>query len=599
MSLNGSSPSLQDFSLIKTYVDKITNEKSLSKPSLGFLFFALDLVLNLQEDEIEDSITDTAYLYEKGEQDEKGHDRGIDAIYIDENELPATVHLFNLKYTDNFKKTTNHFPSNEIDKITSFLSALIRQDEHLEANVNKPLFSKVQDIWTLFNNQNPKFIIHICANFYNGFEVFEQKRFEKEIDRFSNFKIEYHLMPSIVSRLTRQGKQVINARIRAIDKNLFEKSDGDIRALVVDLDSRDLLRIVVNDENIRNSVDIPDYSILQHHQILEDAFEDNVRVYLKQRSKINRNIKETALSNESHRFFYFNNGITITCLHFDYPKQQRAPIIELEHLQVVNGSQTLHALFDAFKENPERLIDVDVLCRIYETRNEELSTDIAEYTNSQNPVKSRDIRSNDYVQKKLERELAALGYFYERKKGQFAGKPKNKRIDAEKAGQALLAFFNKMPAEAKDAKRIIFAEKYDDIFTDQLTADSVLLAVRIFNEIEERKVSRKREILNNQENYETESFILHATYYIMYVVSELTEIKKISKEFSSYSDIAALYEEAANLVQSAIDTEKNSLEGYKENYNHRMFFKGNRPKLHLEGFFKKLSSQNLGTQMRV
>jgi hypothetical protein len=513
LSSKDTSPSLQDFSLIKTHVDSVTKDQDLSRSSLGFVFFALDLILSIQEDEIADAITDTAYLSERDK--DTGHDRGIDAMYIDESEIPATVHLFNFKYTEQFKSTTKNFPSGEIDKITGFVRAIMQQDEHLNSTINKHLFSKVQDIWNLFSNQNPRFVVHLCANFYNGFEPQEQKRFEREIDKFSNFSIEYHLTPWIVSSLTRKGKQVVNARLRAIDKNLFEKSDGDVRALIVDVDARELLRIVINDEKIRSEVDISDYLILQQNQILEDAFEDNVRVYLKQRSKINRNIKETALSDDAHRFFYFNNGITITCSHFDYPKQLRAPIIELEHFQVVNGSQTIHALFDAFKENPNKFDSMEVLCRIYETRNEELSTNIAEYTNSQNPVKSRDIRSNDYVQKKLEKEMESLGYFYERKKSQFAGNPKPKRIDAEKAGQALLAFYNKMPAEAKDAKRVIFAEKYDDIFTDELTADSVLLVVDIFNEIERRKLQRKKDIFADLTNYENESFILHSSYYIV------------------------------------------------------------------------------------
>ena len=50
------------------------------------------------------------------------------------------------------------------------------------------------------------------------------------------------------------------------------------------------------------------------------------------------------------RFFYYNNGITVTCSHFEYPKQVRNPIINLENLQIVNGSQTIHALFEAFNE---------------------------------------------------------------------------------------------------------------------------------------------------------------------------------------------------------------------------------------------------------
>lgn len=388
--------------------------------------------------------------------------------------------------------------------------------------------------------------------------------------------------------MTKRNKQPVNARIRAIDKNLFEKSDGDIRALIVDLDVRDLLRIVIDDEKIRQEVDIDDYSKLKDHGVLPDAFEDNVRIYLRQRSKINRNIKETALSDDAHRFFYFNNGITITCSFFDYPKQRRSPIIELQNLQVVNGGQTIHALFDAFKEDRSKFDSMDVLCRIYETRNENLSTDIAEYTNSQNPVNSRDIRSNDYIQKKLEVDLKSLGYFYERKKSQYSGEAKEKRIDAEKAGQTLLTFFGKMPAEAKDKKRLIFADKYDDIFTDQTTGESVLLAIFLFDRIEDKRTEQKQQILRSSD-HEDSSYIFYASYYILYVLSELAEIRCIDRIYENREEIFSMYDEAINLIKSAVRAEKEKLKDYRESYSHRTFFKSKKPILYLQNSFEELA----------
>ena len=249
-------------------------------------------------------------------------------------------------------------------------------------------------------------------------------------------------------------------------------------------------------------------------------------------------------------------------------------------MQVVNGSQTIHALFEAFKDDSTKFESIDLLCRIYETRNEDLSTNIAEYTNSQNPVKSRDIRSNDYIQKKLEKELEVLGYFYERKKAQHSRKPKDKRLDAEKVGQALLAFYNLMPAEAKDKKRIIFAEKYDDIFSDSTTAEAVLLAVDIFNYVEEKKSEQKKKILNNLNTSEEDiSYILHSTYYIIYMMSVLAEREGVEKVLAKKEEILSLYDEANQLIRNAVKKEKESLEGYKENYTHRIFLKGNRPKI--------------------
>jgi hypothetical protein len=573
------SPSLQDFSLVRTHVQQFTNDLELDSDSIGFMFFALDLILGLQDDEAEDAITDTSYLKQSGK--DSGHDRGIDALYIDENEKPSVVHIFNFKYTAEEKKIGRNFPAGEIDKVLSLVSSLISGDEKISETINKPLYSKVEEIWELFKVQNPKFIIHLCANYYLGLEEKERKRFEREINKYSNFKIQYHLMPNFVANLTRKGKQTVNAKLRAIDQNLFEKSDGDIRALIVNIDARELLRVVTNDEQIRKDVLIEDYRVLNKYSILEDAFEDNVRVYLKQRSKINKTIKETALSDDAYRFFYYNNGITITCSHFEYPKKVRNPIIELENLQIVNDSQTIHALFDAFREKDDNFEHIDILCRIYETNKEELSINIAEYTNSQNPVNTRDIRSNDFVQKKLEKELQALGYLYERKKGQHIGKPKAKRIDAEKAGQALFAFYTKMPAEAKNNKKLIFAEKYDDVFTDQITADSVLTVIRLFNEIESRKMKRKAEILANPQTYEDEAFIIYSTHYILYTISELADLENIEKGQHSYHQLIGLYDKSIELIKKAVAKERGTL-GIKEKYLHGVFFKSNKPKLYIQ-----------------
>jgi hypothetical protein len=164
------------------------------------MFFALDLILGLQDDEAEDSITDTSYL--KLSKKGSGHDRGIDALHIDDSEKPAIVHIFNFKYTGDEKKIGNHFPSGEIDKILSFVASVISGDEKISENINKPLFSKVEEIWALFKVQNPKFVIHLCSNYYLGLEENERKRFERETAKYSNFKVEYHLMQNFVSSVT-------------------------------------------------------------------------------------------------------------------------------------------------------------------------------------------------------------------------------------------------------------------------------------------------------------------------------------------------------------------------------------------------------------
>ena len=242
------SPSIQDFSLVKSYVEKFKKDYGFNDNSNAFYFFVLNLIMGLQDDEINDSITDNYYLKVTG--GKQGHDSGIDAIYIDDTESIATIHFFNFKYTDKYEKTKSNFEGGEINKIGSFLTSLMQKSESLKEEVNPVLFSKVQEIWQIFDNQNPNFVMHICSNQYYGFEKIEKNRFEREISKHSNFTIQYHLMTDLVSSATAQGHKQVNGKIKAIDKNFFEKSDGDIRALILDVDAKDLIRLVLNDDDI-------------------------------------------------------------------------------------------------------------------------------------------------------------------------------------------------------------------------------------------------------------------------------------------------------------------------------------------------------------
>lgn len=581
-------PNISDFSTVDTSIQKIKEDFNLKDKSSAFYYYVLDLLLNLQEDEIKESITDTCFLAKEGKC--AGHDRGIDAVYVEQTETKNKIHFFNFKYVETFERTKSNFPANEIDKLLVFLNALWTQDKDYIKNINPTLSSKMEEIWEIFKTENPSFVMHICTNQYYPFEAKEKERFEREVNKYKDVEIKYHLMPELVNLLTKKGKIIVNAKIQAIDKQYFDRSDGDVKALIVNIDVVDLLRICIDKEEYREAPFLEDYKILKKQEILDDAFEDNVRIYLKQRSKINRNIKNTALSDENHRVFYYNNGITITCEHFEFPGgNKRSPIIELKGLQVVNGGQTIHALFEAFQEDPSKFEDMTILCRIYETKNKALSTNIAEYTNSQNPVKTRDIRSIDYIQIKLEKEFLAMGYFYERKKNLYSGKPLNKRLDAEKVGQVLMAFYNKMPGEAKDKKRLIFAEKYDDVFNDSLTAKMILLPINLFKRIEDEKSDIRSAILKEELSiklFKENGPLLYSSYWVLYVLHELAVYKKIEVVLDNLDKISKLYGVAAQIVKDVWKEELRSEKGRGKAFAFESFFKKSKPMKYLDKFFE-------------
>jgi hypothetical protein len=307
------------------------------------------------------------------------------------------------------------------------------------------------------------------------------------------------------------------------------------------------------------------------------TFNDNVRIYLK-KSSINKNIKTTALSEENDKFFYYNNGVTLTCDSFSY-SSRRSPVIELKNIQVVNGSQTIHSLYEAFIEDSDKFGDIEILCRICEVRETSLSTRIAEYTNSQNPVKSRDIRSVDFVQLSLEKEFLVDDKFYERKKNQYFDKPLTQKIDAEKAGQVLMAFFNHSPYEAKNRKGLIFGDKYEEVFNETVNADKVWLAYSLFEKIESEKDKIKLEILSNESSFESKSYIIHASYYILYVMGEIARRKSIDLTYTNFQKIWNLYQDSIKILEKIISKEK-KVAGQK--YIHSTFFRSNKSKKYFE-----------------
>lgn len=568
--------SLQDFTFINDAVKKIKNEHEFKDLPSSFIYYCLDTILKLQDDEVLESITDTNFLKNMGII--TGHDRGIDAIYIDEEH--KTIHIFNCKYTEKFARVANHFPSSDTDKIILFLNGLITRNNNLLFSGNSHLKSKVEEIWDMFDKESPNFKLHLCCNYINGLEAEAKQRFEAEINRYSNFKINYNLLGDFVKLSTKRNNISINSKIRVEGFDYIKKDDGDVRALIITIPVLDLIRIVLDNEDIRNKVNDYEPSSLANFKLAEDAFEDNVRVYLRQRSRINKNIVMTLLGDNNNRFFYFNNGITITCERYTLP-EFRSPVITLENLQIVNGGQTVHAIYDVLKEAPSKLARLDILCRIYETRNHELSSSIAQYTNSQNPVNNRDIRSIDYVQQKLESQFLLQGFFYERKRNQYLDKPKDKRIDAEKVGQVLLSFYSEMPAEAKNRKSIIFGEKYDELFNDEITADKVLLPYNLYKKIEDKKYT----ILNNENSIiEDLLFLSHSTYYMLYTFKKLSEHKSIGLKVEEEQTIWNLYDSITKIFKEIIDKEKKTEK--PERFSEAVFFKSNKPKKRIEELIK-------------
>jgi len=418
----------------------------------------------------------------------------------------------------------------------------IRNDD-----VNDILWDKITEIWDLFEKGQLFFKYYLCSNKLKPIENAKRK-FETHLSR-------YRFVEDLVSKILEKKYKKINGDIRFVEKQYFDRSDGPLKGIVATVAATDLINLVKDAEN--------------PEKINENVFNENIRIYLKLDNRINRGIYDTALSDENYEFWYLNNGITIVCEECTYTPNSRSPLVNLKNLQIVNGGQTTHALFEAYLKNPEKIDNILVIVRICETKNYRISEKISETTNSQTPIKTRDLHSNDKIQKKLEDEFKSLGYYYERKKNQFIDQLKGKRLDSELLGQLYMAYYLDMASQAKNNKSLIFSEEYDNIFNENIiTASSMLIPYRIYLPLDEMKRDIQKKKRRKEKISERDAFISRATFHLLNSVRIIAEKEQINLD--EKNDINKAIDIAVKYVNEVVEIQSRKR---GDLYTHDKFFK--------------------------
>ncbi len=529
---------LNTFHTLHERVKKYQLDFKIETIGQAFDWVALETILNLSEDEIEDAITD-------GEMD-----GGIDAIHI----MDRDVHIFNFKYTDNFELSKKNFPGTEVPKLLTTLDGIMNKSIDRKT-VNQAVYEKAEEVWDLLSKGGGavNLKVYFCSN-KEKLNQADRIILEQQLNKYRFVEYFYYDQEDLVNKLLENKFQKIDGEINFIDKDYFDRSDGSLKAIVATVSATDLINLVEDKEH--------------PEKINESAFDDNCRIYLKLKNPINQNIYDTALSDENYKFFYLNNGVTIVCDKCDYTPNSRSPRASLKNLQIVNGGQTTRALFEAYQKDKEKIQDVLVLVRICETNDRKLTEKISETTNSQTPVSNRDLRANDIIQKSLEEQFEQIGYFYERKKNLYLDESKELRLDNELLGQLYLAYYSNLPSEAKNQKSKVFGDRYELIFNeDEINAERMLLPYKLYLPFEQKKREiqsrkRKKEMVG-----ENETFISHATFHLVNAVKFIAEgegwdLNK-PKNFKDSIEKAILY------IEELVEEERKVV----DEYNHNRLFK--------------------------
>lgn len=517
---------IRHFELAKDYLGKKKLDlDDNQKARYGFYFFVIQNLTNLVDyDKMVDAITDTDFnstFFDVNDVDE-----GIDAVCIDEQEHLIT--LFNFKYRNKYNDDKEQ-SKNELLVTSKFLNALKQED-------TKHLKGKLKKYADRINNYNDSDDIWTTVLYYVSNESKSLSSLDPNIKQMSDLyciDIEMKGLNELVDMTSLHPRNIDASLVLIRDAvmSFTETSLASARSYIVRLPLTELIRITCDDSKLRNEYNLEDDNALYNTNVDIRVLFDNVRGFIL-KSKYNKNI-ETTLDTEPTKFFFYNNGVTIVAEKISSSEINSGKKVKLEisNFQVLNGGQTLRTIHNYNKKNRtnivEQLSDAEILVRLLNITDDALKGRIGEYTNSQNSINERDLKSLRPEQVKLEEYLRSNKILYIRKKGD-VGQDNieyDDSVSMELLGQILWAAKG-YPELVSNKKREIFTIHYDALFTN----NDELLSLKTVDLIKKYK--------NIFKVYRTvnKTVTVQKAMYVLYLSERLKiyNYNRISKEFELY-----------------------------------------------------------------
>lgn len=517
---------LRHFELAKDYLgDKKLDLDDNQKARYGFYFFVIQNLTNLVDyDKMVDAITDTEFnstFFNINNVDE-----GIDAVCFDEQE--HVIALFNFKYRNKYNDDKEQ-SKNELLVTSKFLNALKHEDTtHLKGKLKKYAdkineYNDSDDIWTT--------VLYYVSNESKTLSSLDPNI--KQMSDTYGIDIEMKGLNELIDMTSLHPRNIDASLVLNRDAvmSFTETSLASARSYIVRLPLTELIRITCDDVSLRNEYNLEDENVLYKTNVDIRVLFDNVRGFILQ-SKYNKNI-ETTLDSEPTKFFFYNNGITIVAESISSSEINSGKKVKLEisNFQVLNGGQTLRTIHNYNKKNKnnivEKLSDAEVLVRMLNITDDALKGRIGEYTNSQNSINERDLKSLRPEQVKLEDYLRSNKILYIRKKGD-VGQDDTEYDDSvsmELLGQILWAAKG-YPELVSNKKREIFTVQYDTLFAN----NDDLLSLKTVDLIKKYKCIYKVYRTANK------TVTVQKAMYVLYISEKLKsdKYKQISTNFELY-----------------------------------------------------------------
>ena len=435
------------------------------KARYGFYFFVIQNLTNIEDyDEIAGSITDMEF--NSSFFGDRYKDEGIDAVCIDDQS--RQISLFNFKYRNDFDVDKKQ-SKNDLIITSKFLSAL--KQENVENLKGKLKLFAGQIIRNNNSDEIWETTLYYVSNENKTLAVYDPNI--KQMAELYGITVKAMGLNELVELTSLHPKNIDATLVLPRDAvmSFTENSLASSKSYIVRLPLTELIRITCDNAKLRGEYNIEDDEDLYDTNVDVRVLFDNVREFIL-KSKYNNNIEST-LEKEPSKFFFFNNGVTLVADNISSSEINSGKKVKLEisNFQVLNGGQTLRTVHNFNKKNKqnivEKLSNAEVLVRLLNITDDALKGRIGEYTNSQNSINERDLKSLRPEQVKLEEFLSSNKILYIRKKGDVGqvDMEYDYSVSMELLGQILWAA-NGFPEMVSNKKREIFTIQYDNLFAN-------------------------------------------------------------------------------------------------------------------------------------
>lgn len=364
------------------------------------------------------------------------NDGGIDAVFNNEESEDNNLVLVQSKYYNvasiSFDKVVG-----ELAKINETVKSLTKYKR--EGYSEKMVTAYTNAVSEMGDNAHKEIV------FFTSYELSNKKernKISKKVQEyFPEFDVELYFGDDIIAQIdsVENCSEYVENDTLMLDKsnNYLEYEDS----IIVNVSARSL-------QNLYN-------------KRLNKLLGLNLRYHIKD-NKVDNAIAST-IEEDPNNFWYKNNGILIICE--DYERDGK--VLKLENFSIVNGGQTTYKIGKADLENTDFYLQCKVVKSkgISENERDNFITKIAEATNSQKPIKVKDLKANAPEQRKLKKEFEKIGIYYIIKNGDKAS-PSSKYpfpylvTSLEKVGKVSLAGVLQMPGSSRSNS----AKMYDDLY---------------------------------------------------------------------------------------------------------------------------------------